>query len=79
MDKNKMTKNLDFVSRNLEQFKNIYLNKYILVVEEEVVGSFDTYEAAADQGINNYGTEGDFLVYYVTESIPVNFVSSALI
>lgn len=75
----KLAKNQSFVNKSIEKLLNIYRNKYILVFEEEVVGSYDTYEAAAESGVNTYGIEGDFLVHYVTEETPVNFVSTALL
>lgn len=74
-----LTKNQEFVNANLGKFLNLYKNKYILVNEQKVVGSFDTYEAAAEEGIKAFGIDGNFLVYYVTETTPVNFVSTALI
>ncbi|MCX6252003.1 MAG: hypothetical protein NTX61_14785 [Bacteroidetes bacterium] len=74
-----LSKNQAFVNTNLENLRNLYKNKYILVYEQEVVGSFDTYEVAAEEGINNYGLDGGFLVHYVTETTPVNFISTALL
>lgn len=74
-----LAKNQEFVNQNLENILNLYKNKYILVYEQQVVGSFDTYEAAAEEGINTYGLEGGFLVHYVTETTVVNFISTALL
>lgn len=79
MTSEKMEKNLAFVNSSIEKFLNLYRNKYVLISGESVVGSFDTYEAAAEEGVKNYGLGGDFLVHYVTETAPVNFVSTALI
>lgn len=74
-----LSKNQEFVNSSLERLKNIYNNKYILVHEQEVVSSFDTYESAAEEGVKAYGIEGGFLVHYVTDTIPVNFIASAII
>jgi len=74
-----LDKNLKYVKANLDSLINLHKNKYVLVYDEKIVGSFDTYESAANEGVKSYGIGGDFLVYYVTEETPVNFVSVALI
>lgn len=77
--KDQMSLNFNYVKENHDKLINLYQHKYILVFEQQVVGSFDTYDAAAEEGISTYGLEGNFLVYYVTEDVPVNFISTALI
>ncbi|MCX6234201.1 MAG: DUF5678 domain-containing protein [Bacteroidetes bacterium] len=79
MSNENLTKNQEFVNKNLEKLLNLYKNKYILVYKQEVVGSFDTYEVAAEEGIKAYGIDGSFLVHYVTETNPVNFISAAIL
>lgn len=79
MSSDKLSKSQEYVNANLEKLVNLYRNKYILVHEQEVVSSFDTYEAAAEEGINTFGIDGNFLVHYVTENNIVNFISAALI
>lgn len=74
-----MTKNQDFITKNLEKFLNLYKNKYVLIYDQEVVGSYDSYDVAAEEGIKAFGIKGDFLVHYVTEVNPVNFVSTAML
>ena len=69
--------NLEYVKKEFNKLLNLYRNKYILVHNQEVISSFDTYEAAADEGVRLYGIDGNFLVYYVAETVPVNFVISA--
>jgi hypothetical protein len=75
--KESLEKNYAFVESKIDEFLNIYRNKYILVYDEKVVGSFDTYETAATEGINNYGPDSGFLVHYVTETAVLNFIMSA--
>ncbi|MCX6257777.1 MAG: hypothetical protein NTW49_07785 [Bacteroidia bacterium] len=77
MLKEKMSQNLEYVKGDFDNLLNLYRNKYILVNEQQVVGSFDTYNAAAEEGVNNYGIEGSFLVYFMSETTPVNFISTA--
>ncbi|HEX2968241.1 MAG TPA: hypothetical protein VHO46_03980 [Bacteroidales bacterium] len=79
MSSEKMTKNMEYIKKNFNTLLNIYRNKYILVYDETVISSFDSYEAAAEEGINSYGTEGGFVVYLVTEHTPVNFVKVAVL
>lgn len=79
MDKEKLTKNKEFVNENIDKLINLYKNKYILVFNQEVVGSFDSYEVAAEEGIKAFGIGIDFLVHYVTENNVVNFVTVAAI
>lgn len=79
MAEDKMQLNLEFVRKNLPSLLATYPEKYILVHDQKVVGSFDTYESAAEQGVVNYGIDGSFLVHLVTESSPVNFVTLAVL
>jgi hydrogenase maturation factor len=79
MSNDKMTQNMEYIKKEFDTLLNLYRNKYILVHEGSVVSSFDTYEAAAEEGINTYGIEGDFLVYMITEHTPINFVKLAAI
>jgi hypothetical protein len=60
--------NLEFVQKNKDQLLKEYKNKYLLVVGEKTVGSFDTYENAAAEGVRSFGIDGEFLVYHLTES-----------
>ena len=47
MANEKLSKNQEFVKSNKDRLLNLYKNKYILVYEQEVVGSFDSYDVAA--------------------------------
>lgn len=73
-----LSKNLNYVKKNKERLLKEYPNKFLLIFEEKVAGSFDTYEAAAGEGIRQFGIDGVFLVQQVTESEPVNFVMEAM-
>ena len=77
MEKSQLDKNFDYVNKNIDKLINLYRNKYVLVVNQKVVGSFDTYEAAAKEGVITYGVKGDFLVHLITEDQPVNLVLNA--
>ena len=77
MGEKDLTKNLDFVQKNRSQLLQTYRNKFLLVYDGEVVGSFDSYESAANEGVRIYGTESPFLVSPILEKEPMNFIMEA--
>lgn len=76
MEKN-LKENLEFVEREEAELLRLYLGKFLLIYDQEVVGSFDGYEKAASDGIEQFGPEGSFLVYHVTKDKPINLVMEA--
>jgi hypothetical protein len=74
-----LKKNLDFVNENRESLLKEYKNKFILVFEGKTAGSYDTYEAAAAEGVRLYGMDTNFLVYHLVEKEPLNFIMEAAI
>lgn len=73
----KLQKNKEYVEKNYDSLLKTYANKYIVVANQEVVGSFDSYHLAADFGIENYGIEKTFLIEFITQEKPINFVMGA--
>lgn len=71
--------NFDFVTKNKKRLLNYYRGKFILVFDEEVVGSYDTYAKAAEEGVRSYGPKANFLVYHLVEEEPLNFIVEALL
>ncbi len=69
--------NLNFVTTNKEQLLKEYRNKFILVFEEKVIDSYDTYERAAEEGVRQFGLEANFLVFHLVEKEPLNFIMEA--
>jgi len=72
-----LKKNYDYVKSHFDELLNLYRNKYLLVFDEEPVSSYDTYEAAATQGVRQFGPNSGFLVHYMTESAVLNFVAAS--
>ncbi|HTH56949.1 MAG TPA: hypothetical protein VL728_12955 [Cyclobacteriaceae bacterium] len=72
-----LEQNRKWIDDNRPKLLETYRNKYIVVVDGEVMGSFDHYDSAANFGIDNYGLEGGFLIEFLTEEEPVNFVMAA--
>ncbi len=71
--------NIDFVNKNKETLLKEHRNKFILVFEEKVIGSYDTYERAAEEGVRLYGVDANFLVYHLVEKEPLNFIMGAIL
>ena len=77
MGEKDLKKNFDFVNENRESFLKEHKNKFILVFEERLVGSYDSYERAAEEGVRSYGLDANFLVYHLVEKEPLNFIMEA--
>jgi len=71
--------NLEYIVKNKARFLKEHRNKYVLVFEEKIEDSFDTYEKAAEEGVRRYGLDGNFLVYHLVEQEPLNFIMEAAI
>lgn len=74
-----ITKNMEYVKTNFDTLLNLYRNKFVLVNEQNVVGSFDSYEAAAEEGVKTYGLDAGFLVHFISENSPINFIALAVL
>ena len=72
-----LQKNKEFLTNEFEKLLNLYPNKYVLINDNKVVGSFDTYESAAEEGVNSFGINSGFLVQLITDTQPINFVAVA--
>lgn len=77
MNTEKLEKNREYVKQEFDKLLNIYPNKYILVHDQQIINSFDSYESAVEEGIKNFGIDGDFLVHFITEQEVINFLSVA--
>lgn len=58
-----------FFDRNRESFAERYPGRYLLIRGESLVGHFDTFEAAVDEGARRFG-RGPFLARRVGEDAP---------
>ena len=74
-----LVKNREFVDARRDKLLSEYLGKFLLVHNEEVVGSYDTYEKAAAEGVDSFGVNGQFLVQQMLQTKPVNFVMEAIL
>jgi len=79
MGEKDLKKNIDFVLANKAALLQEHRNKFILVFEEKLVGSFDKYAVAAKEGVRLYGLDANFLVYHLVEKEPVNFIMEAVL
>lgn len=71
--------NLNYVIKNKESLLKEHRNKYLLINDEQVIDSFDTYDRAASEGIRQFGMDGNFLVHHLVDKEPLNFVMEALL
>jgi len=72
-------KNLEYVKNHIEYIKNLFLNKFIVVVNEQIEGSFDTHEMASRYAYARFGRDADYLIYEVSSATAANFVFHAII
>ena len=79
MSEKNLKKEIEFIKKNKNALLNEHENKYLLIYQEEVISSFDTYENAAEQAIEPLGSEKIFLIYHLTREEPLNFVMEAIL
>lgn len=77
MQEKNLKENIEFVKKNRERFLKEYFYKYLLVYQQAVIDSFDTYEKAAEEGVRKFGIDENFLVYHLVDTEPLNFVYNA--
>jgi len=74
-----LTANLSFIDKNKDSLLKEHNGKFLLVYEEKLIGSYDTYEKAAEEGVRLYGPNANFLVHHLLEKEPVNFIMEAML
>jgi len=74
MGEKDLKKNLQFADTNKQRLLQEYKSKFILVSNEEFVGSYHVYERAAEEAVRTYGMDGNFLVCHVLDEDPLNFI-----
>ena len=77
--KEMLQKNLDYVESRKAELLPLYRNKFLLVHNQTIVGSFDAYETAAIEGIESFGPESGFLVYELLGDPINNFAALAML
>jgi len=63
----KLDKEFAFFNKNLEKFKKEYINKYIVIKSENVLGVYDTFEEAMEQ-TSKTEEVGTFLIQKIDEN-----------
>ena len=63
----------------LDELLNLYPNKFILVSGEETknIEAFDSYDTAAQRGIEIFGIDRNFLVHFMSTIQANNFILHA--
>ncbi|MFH1326194.1 MAG: hypothetical protein ABIH48_01875, partial [Candidatus Falkowbacteria bacterium] len=67
-----------YVKKNKDKLFALYPFKHILVHGKKVIGSFDDYGKAFDEGVRLFGKEGKFLIHQMFDKEPINFVVEAM-
>lgn len=63
-----LKKNFDFYLKNHKEIIKKYLNKFIIIKEEEIVDSYDTFEEAASESAKKYEL-GTFIIQKCSEDL----------
>jgi hypothetical protein len=71
-------KNQEYIEKTLDNLKNLFLDKFIIVHNQEVVAICSTFQEASEYGVKKYGINEAFLIYHVEDKKPVNFVIHAI-
>lgn len=50
-----------FYEEHFEEFKTKYVGRYLLIYKQELIGDFDSFDDAVEEGIRRYKS-GPFLV-----------------
>jgi hypothetical protein len=77
MGEKDLKENIEFINAHKADLLKEHENKYIIIFNRSFIGAFDTYEKAAQEAINTFGLEANFLIHYLTSMQPLNFVIGA--
>lgn len=66
--------NLKFITDNEKRFLEYYRDKFVLVFDQNITNSYDSFEKAAAEGVRLYGLEAGFVVHHIMERGPLNIV-----
>jgi hypothetical protein len=69
--------NKKYVEDNIDNIRNLFNNKYIVVHDRQIEAAFSTYEEASRFGVIKFGLDDVFLVYRVEDTKSINFVALA--
>lgn len=68
--------NYQFLKDNWDDLVNKHRDKYVIIYEKKVFGTFDEYETAARKAISELGDK-KFIVHQIADPKPINFVFTA--
>ena len=71
-----LQKELDYFQAHLEEWLNVYPGKIALVRDEELVGVFDTLDAALAEGVRRFGPTS-FLLRRISREQPRHTILAA--
>jgi len=72
----KQEKNYQYFTKNISKFltDDKYKDKYLVIAEEKIYSSFDTFEAALEYALNNCPEDEFIIQQAIDESMNINYV-----
>jgi len=76
---NNKQKNITFFERELSQLllNPIYKNKFVVIFNEQIVGSYDTFETALQFALSQYPSNEFIIQQVIDEKEQINFLWAA--
>jgi hypothetical protein len=67
--------NRQFIDEHLEEIRNKYPLKYLLVFDKKIIESFDSFDEASKFAVKKYGINKPFFIHRVDEVADVYYLS----
>ena len=65
-----LAKEIEFYNRSKKQFVHNYVNRYLLIKGDKLIGNFQSHDLAVREGVRRFGA-GPFLVRLSGEDTPM--------
>lgn len=79
MTEKDLSKEKAFVESHRDELLKEHAGKFLLVSDEALISSYDTYDAAAAAAIEEFGMDQNFLIYHLTQDRATNLAIGAVL
>jgi len=79
MTEKNLTEEITYAKEHRDELLKQHRNRYLLINGKELVGAFDSFTSAAEEGLRLFGADGNFLVFHLLENEPLNLVMGAIL